>query len=302
MILYYAIGGGLGHLTRMRAVAHTLGITEDVTILTASQAALDPRINGGFNVHLVPPELAESHTEYREWLHAAIDQIAPGTIFIDTFPAGIIGEFCDFTFPTDIPLIHIARLLRWKEYAAVLHGNAPRFTQTWCVEPLTGGHEHFLQSQSDRMDLLELVDPMATEVIEGTARLEPGGPGGISDILHADNRPLWLVVHSGPAEEIEELLAYARERAALESSQPRIVLISPTVVSGVERFDLYPATPLFPLAERIITACGFNIMRQLAPWRTKQWFVPMPRRYDDQFLRGSRAQGETAPPAIRLQL
>jgi hypothetical protein len=52
--------------------------------------------------------------------------------------------------------------------------------------------------------------------------------------------------------------------------------------------NLYPATPLLPLADRILTACGFNVMRQTAAYRQQHRFLPFPRRFDDQFLRAAR--------------
>ena len=41
MIVVYALGGGLGHLTRVRAALFTLGRHEPVTIITSSPFATD---------------------------------------------------------------------------------------------------------------------------------------------------------------------------------------------------------------------------------------------------------------------
>jgi len=43
-----------------------------------------------------------------------------------------------------------------------------------------------------------------------------------------------------------------------------------------------------PIADRIITACGFNSMRQTAPYRHKHHFLPFLRRLDDQYLPAAR--------------
>jgi len=45
VIVYYAIGGGLGHLVRARAVLHTLGVA-DAVLVTASPFAKDARVTG----------------------------------------------------------------------------------------------------------------------------------------------------------------------------------------------------------------------------------------------------------------
>ena len=57
MIVCYANGGGLGHLTRIRAYLHTRPPGgEPVTILTGSPFAADPRVIGGHRVRSAPPD------------------------------------------------------------------------------------------------------------------------------------------------------------------------------------------------------------------------------------------------------
>jgi hypothetical protein len=46
-LLCYCIGGGLGHLTRTRAVLAQLGWTDGATLITASLFADDERVTGG---------------------------------------------------------------------------------------------------------------------------------------------------------------------------------------------------------------------------------------------------------------
>jgi hypothetical protein len=60
--------------------------------------------------------------------------------------------------------------------------------------------------------------------------------------------------------------------------------------ANVRMLDAFPATPCFEGAARIITAAGFNVMRQTRLYRHKQTIVPMPRRYDDQFERARLAR------------
>jgi len=44
----------------------------------------------------------------------------------------------------------------------------------------------------------------------------------------------------------------------------------------------------FARAERVITACGFNVMRQSVNARVRHHFMPFPRPLDDQFTRAAR--------------
>ena len=57
----------------------------------------------------------------------------------------------------------------------------------------------------------------------------------------------------------------------------------------VAHVDVYPAWPLFPLAERIVTAAGCNAVRQLAELRDRHHLLPFARRFDDQFQKSAKA-------------
>jgi hypothetical protein len=285
VILYYAVGGGLGHLTRARAVLHTLGIRERVTLLTASRHADDPRVTGDSAVLRAPNGLARDPARYARWLRAAIERVGPTGIYVDAFPAGIVGEWGAGALSSPgVPVVHVARLLRWHAYRARVPGTPPRFARTLAVEPLGPEHEQFLRRHSEEVRSLDLVDP------DGAAEAEL--PSGARAWLARGERPRWLVVHAGPEHEVAELIGYAREVAWAEGCAPRLALVArvapAALPADVAHLDVYPATPLFAEADRIVTACGFNAMRQTAPWRARHRFVPFPRAYDDQFLRAAR--------------
>ncbi|HVZ41041.1 MAG TPA: hypothetical protein VHI13_17295 [Candidatus Kapabacteria bacterium] len=289
MILYYALGGGLGHLARARAVVHTLGL-RNVAMLSASVHLTDRRVIGDAAPLHAPPELAQNRDAWRAWLGAMLRERDPEAMYIDTFPAGILGELCGFDWPRPIPLYHVARALRWERYAQVLGERAPRFAGCYVVEELDAGQMEFVQRRSDAVAPLALRYPEAVP------------PAGLMERIAAiagAGRPLWLIVHSGPQEEIAELVGYARDLAAIEHAAPALLLVAPAGVAidareadmsevdapEVERVDCYPAAMLFPHAARIITGCGFNLMQQTEPYRERHRSIPFPRRYDDQFRR-----------------
>lgn len=296
MILYYALGGGLGHLTRARAVAYTLGLTEPITILTASPFAQNRQIVGPAEVLPVPPALSADLPAYRAWLQAAFERLAPTVLYLDAFPAGILGELCDFPLPPDLPIYHLARLLRWNTYAPVLRGTPPTLTHTHLLEPLDAEHLAFLHQHSASLAPLLLHDPPPAPEEDCTS--------AIAAYLQAQGNPLlWLIVHAGAPGEVAELLAYATEIAQCESLHAAdllLLLLAPerpaTLPPHIRHRACYPAPPLFPLADRIITACGFNSMRQTAPYHERHRFLPFPRYYDDQFRRAARRrQGLPGP-------
>ena len=128
MILYYAIGGGLGHLSRARRVLTKLGLRDRAAILTK---IAEPRITDAI------PTITSA--DFRSFER----------IIVDAFPCGVIGELRDL----DMPMDYVARLLKWDDYAAATGAVMPRFETTYLVEPVT----HAIDSQ--RFIELNLSEP-----------------------------------------------------------------------------------------------------------------------------------------------
>lgn len=252
MIVCYAAGEGLGHLTRLRSALHTLAMDGPVTVVTGSRFAADPRVTGGWDV-------VESATG-----------LTPDEVIVDAFPAGLKGELT--RFPPGTRVTHLARLLRWDAYRPLLPADPPRFDRTFVLEPLDPAHETYLREVSDEVTPLTLTDP-------------PSEP------IDVDG---WLIVHSGPDLETLQLVSYAQDMASAEGVSPPITLVSPQrphdLPSGIAHLDVYPAYTPGPNVERIITAAGFNAVRQYAPWREQHRMLPFPRSLDDQFARAARAR------------
>jgi predicted glycosyltransferase len=264
MILYYAVGGGLGHLTRGRRVLQALGLEKNATFVTASPYANDTRVTGGIPTIRIPPHLEHAKAEHRAWLRDLIRERDAERLIADAFPAGIQGELSGL----EIPMDHVARILRWDAYRRVVPDELPHFETTWRVEALSPDHEQFLG------DMTAL-----------TLTLEPLEPAESDD-------PYWLIVHSGPEEEVRELIAHAAQMKGLTPNPPaRILVASRCAVAlphGFEATDIFPAARLFARAGRILSAAGFNVMLETEPWRSKHEVVPFARQFDDQFLRASR--------------
>jgi len=281
-VLYYAIGGGLGHLTRAVAFLHQQGLAEQALILSASAYFDDPRITVGIATLRVPDHMQHSPVQLRDWLSRCIADHRPQLICIDTFPGGILGELCGLAALAEIPLWHIARLLRWADYAALLTASPPHFARSWLLEPLHAPHAAFVQAHSDAVCSIQLVPTSESA----------SGPAPPVDHY-------WLVLHSGPAHEVAQLLAYADEMRRIEGHVVAIVLTSRQppldLPDGCMSIDAYPAAALIEHAERIISAAGFNVLRDTARVRDRQRILPFPRRFDDQFERARRVRSERLP-------
>lgn len=279
MIVCYANGDGLGHLTRLRAALHTLGQTGPVTVLSGSPFAADLRVVGDWAVRWAPAGL--DRAGLTRWVGSVLAELAPEEFVVDAFPCGLKGELTGAVVPVRTRVTHLARLLRWAVYRELIPADPPHLDRTFVLEPLAPAHEAYLRSVSDAVFPIDLAEP-------------PASPPA-AEVLRG-----WLVVHSGPDSELLDLVAYAREMAMLEGVRPSLTLVSPRrplgLAEDIVHLDVYPAWPLFPSAERIVTAAGFNAVRQLGPWRDKHRMLPFPRRWDDQFTRAARARRVT--PAL----
>jgi hypothetical protein len=249
MILYYAVGGGLGHLTRGRRVLESLGL-RDAAIVTASRFADDARVCGTTPVIRVPQRLEGDRLALRAWLRDVVRDAGADRLIADSFPGGIQGELCGLDIPIDV----VGRLLRWDRYREAVPFELPEIETLFVVEELT----HALPAKN--VVSLDLTPP----------RVQP-----------REEEPYWLVVHSGPADEVRELGDYAKEMRALAKVKPdRIVVASDA--------EVYPASTLFPAAAKIFSAAGFNVMLETWQWSGKHEVLPFARRFDDQFLRAAR--------------
>ncbi|WP_018655994.1 hypothetical protein [Actinomadura flavalba] len=260
MIRCHVEGDGLGHLTRLHAYLHTLAITDPVTYVTSSPFVHDPRVTR-------PPGTAACPVTGGTRAGVAEE------VVVDAFPAGRAGELWARDVPGGVRATHLARLLRWDVYRRRLPADPIRYDRTYVLEELHPEHLAYLHEVSREVVPLTLVDP--------PARVAPVGG--------------WIVVHSGPAAEIADLVGYARDMAAAEGVRPELTVVAPgrpALPDGVRHLDLYPAWPLGATADRIVTAAGFNAVRQFAPWRGKHRVLPFLRTLDDQFARAARTRQE----------
>jgi hypothetical protein len=264
MIFYYAPGGGLGHLTRGRRVLEVFGLTHDATFITASPYAIDVRVTGNIPVVTMPASLDGDVDAHRAWMRNAI--AGADRVIVDTFPAGIQGELTNLDARMDL----VARSLRWGAYRRAVPSPLPRFDTIWSIEPLEAEHEATLRAHAISWRDLDL-------------RTAPDNATSSSDY--------WLIVHSGPADEVRELIAHCEELRRMDGSHERVLVATRCAIPlphGFERIDAYPVTHLFAGAPRIISAAGFNIMLETESCREKHHPVPFARRYDDQYARAMR--------------
>ncbi len=275
MVLYYAFGDGLGHLARASAVIYTFGYqSADFYILTSSDYA--SIIFEEENIISLPNELYSKPQELKAAIETIIVEYNITVLYIDSFPAGINGELNNLQ-NNNCQIRYIARLLNWTNYSAYLSNFKLVFDCTFIIEELQDEQFDFILKHSVKQQILDLKYPASNNFEKA------------KKILSIAQSPIWLIVHSGNADELDILYQYALDLALLEEIEPVYLIVSQVN----ERFDLaagwwtnhYPASDFYEPADKIFTACGFNAMQQTIQYINKHHFVPFKRRFDDQFIR-----------------
>lgn len=283
MILYYAIGGGWGHITRASAFMAQLSIPPENCLIISPYHSSETPIQKSDNQFLqVPNHLGQQPRAYHKWLSELIEKYKIQEVFLDSFPLGIVGEWVPFLHYPDLTFHYIARLLRWGLYASQFLTTPPSFQTTWILEKLKPDQLSFIQASSVAMEEISLQYPQSEQSL----------PLSLESYLQATSQ-LWLIVHSGPEKEIEALLHYARRQSHLEKKNPQFLVINPGIPPPILREEVfwenfYPARALYPRVDRIFTAAGFNCIQETRPFAHKHQCLPFSRKYDDQFFRWAR--------------
>lgn len=290
MLAVYAIGSGLGHRTRVGLAVAQLG------------AALDP---AGRSDDPAPVVLSGRPEDVPDPL-GALAATGATALLVDTFPAGFSGELTATAvreaLGPDAHLTHLARLLRWDAYRLRVGGDPLCFDVVHRVEPLAPAHDRWLHQQSAAVLDLDLgADATRRAAVTDTE---------VADAVAARarfGRSCWAVVHSGPPVEVAILVDEARALIRASGSDGQgggavdlVVLTLADTASVLAGLDVPILTGLrpsamAPLVDGLVTAAGFNTLRELAPWRDRHHVVPFARRYDDQFARARRYSASEPP-------
>ena len=273
MKLFYTVGGGLGHLTRFTAVLKTLRIDEPVTVIASSPFARDTRVVDPRHNVLIPPfKAAKSRESLIEWLQEIIDELKPEEVYIDAFPAGILGELCDIVFPPHTKMYLLARIIKWPVYLERIPFFHLKFKEVYRLEQLDEKYDDFLRQNSDSIIEFSLTKP------ESDAKLDEILPG------------CWLVIHSGPDSELEALLKSVNEDLEQLAQKPQVAVVFPGrrpnfVPEHYSFVSAYPVFSAYERAARVYSAAGFNMVEQMKPYRSRHYVMPFERILDDQFAR-----------------
>ncbi len=262
MKLFYAMGGGWGHLQRVRTFINQFQFSEFRIVSNNPQASRLFERN-----KLIIPE-GDTPDALSQSIQKIFGSHDAEEVYVDTFPNGLFGELNDIRAKK---IYYLARRLKWDVYTPLL-SDAIFFDKTFCLEELEPDHQRYVDQHSRHVEALELNYPS-------------GDMHRIPKAMIPRQRPIWLIVHAFVQEEVDALVAYARDVALIENQTPAFVVITDQPSASENSLAYFPAVDWFPLADRIFTGGGFNVMQEAKRFPKKIHAIPFPRKYDDQYWR-----------------
>ncbi len=277
MVLYYAVGGGMGHVIRANAICSMFDLELNNTIILVSPNTFVKKIfrNKAQIIHL-DQSLSNNTKLLSSFISNIIKKHKIDKIFFDTFPCGIKGEF-NYIKTKNIKLIYIARLLNWKSYIYNICNFIKKYDNTYIIEPIESEHYNFIKTNCNAIEHIQI----------NYTLLPPDG--NLYDFIISQSQDVWLVVHSQPIEELTILYEHAIDIKRIKKSEAQIIVVTQIDKKLLPQhwlvFDCIDAYKLFAYVDKIFTACGFNSMLLTLAYSNKHHFIPFKRKYDNQFMR-----------------
>ena len=270
-LLYYAPGGGLGHLSRAVKVMQYIN---GKGIIVTSPLPITPELPQGIT-HLAINSQCQDVGSLAEWLQKQLRHFNVTRLIVDSFPAGIFGELGVITLPEQ--RILVSRLLNWQVYQQGVSA-IPSFRQTWyCEWPAAEQEQTLAHLTGTRYWLPLLATPPENEI---------------------DPHQALLVIHSN----IDELPLLLPKQCALP-----ITLVTPPLSQAqhaqieqhwpqVQCVQQFPCDALGWQYQAVRCGAGFNLMSEYLQHPGAK-FIALPRRFDLQQLRLQRGIRGMLPPA-----
>lgn len=286
-ILCYALGGGLGHLTRSLALGRQLqrrGLGLVAVLTNSPQAGLCAR--EGLEARRLPRRDGTSPQALAAWVQQVVARQSPRLLIVDTFPRGLLGELPGLLAHRPCPAVLVLRRLR-EDY--VRRYDLPSFVRTH--------YDRVLLVEEGLEEWRLQLGPWAQEIppilIRSAEELLP--PEEARKRLHCPgNRPVVLGVGAGNPTQVQRFLALLLKawRHSGQKADLRLATAGPLRPGPWTPLLIhyYPLFELFRGISLVIGACGYHLFHETRAAGVPALFLPQNRLYDDQFARAAQAQ------------
>lgn len=309
--LLYALGGGLGHLTRAvalsRAAARYPGDGErprtEIVLLTNSPFAGDlpisNEIGGSHRVVTLCPELSRDETAAR-----VIDLVQSeryDALVVDTFPRGLGGELFEI-----LPELACQKVLVHRDLS-------PRYCERFKLREFV---QHFdrLLVPGESAPFEDSPHAIRTEpwLIRDESELLPSAEARRILKVESDTLPVVAVIGCGRLDEIKQMRCLATQLTSEFASVAAVRFITLSrhgddqpvsqSHSGLTTISLWPFFQAIRGVSLIVGSGGYNSVHEARATRTKFIGLSWPRLYDRQQRRLSECERAADFQQVRQQV
>jgi hypothetical protein len=266
-LVYYALGGGLGHLTRALAIINALDRTGSsaLAFTLVTNSPLAKRLNINRFIDRISLVTINSETELTDRI-TAVFQVEPKLVLVDTFPRGLMGELVPWLKRLRCPRLLIQRYLN------------PHYLTSFAIgEFVTTNYQACLRLADNlpTQQLHQNTYDLAAVTLATESTIAP-------TLFIGQSQPRLLFIDFGVA--ADRFIAAIPELFSL-----RVVTVkSDRVASLPAALEFFPASALFSQADLIVGGCGYNLFHEVRREQRPAIFLPQRQTYDDQF---GRARG-----------
>lgn len=281
-VLYYALGGGLGHLTRGLAIHRHLTRLSPLPFVLLTNCRV-PVPEPAATLHL--QEETSDPGSLGRLVAELIAALRPAVFAVDAFPAGILGELPPLLPGLGCRRVAILRLLQdtWMERWNLPSLLTQAYDAAAVVEP--GALPAGTARGWERRRLIETAPVLIRDAAELLNRSEARRRFGIEG-----NKPLVCASVTGARPADQGILGVGKKAVANARPEAAVRFLTPFpggMPAGEYRFH-FPLLEWMAGVDLLIGPCGYNLCHEAAAAGVPTIFVPQSRRYDDQFR---RAQG-----------
>jgi len=247
-VLLYAVGGGLGHVTRADALAFMF---PQYQFSILHSVVFPPWLSQKAKKILVQDEL-----NILECFRTLLLDYQPDEIWLDVFPNGIFHELSEILSTCIQKKVWITRILNIENYPI----EKIYIDEIWRIEELNASLQILIESFSIPQKEIQIQYPK----IAKQSLVFPGT----------------IIAHSGSKDEFEALLKYSKK---IFPNEP---VFSHTFHSEVIPLSSeFPSFAWFDSAKAIFTGAGFHAVQQGKLFSEKHLMIAFPRKFDLQECR-----------------
>ncbi|MEK6236138.1 MAG: hypothetical protein N2C14_15640 [Planctomycetales bacterium] len=289
--LVYALGGGLGHLTRALSLARVAirrGCRPTVVTNSPFVDAIpaEAELQGRGEILRLDPSLSRSEVSRR--IESIFRDAAFDLLVVDAFPRGLAGELGEVLPRLTQPKAWIHRDLN-PDYARTRP--VQESVEQYDLILVPGEDAPFASHPRARRTSPWLIRDAEELLDRNAARDAMNAPRDV---------PLILVTGAGRAEEIDFLRNAARSLADHFRDSATVRFLSPQPASDsweLDGFDLWPAITLHAGVDALVGSGGYNTVHETRASRTPLLAFAQRRLYDRQHI---RLKPEECVPSVDL--